>query len=180
MAAADFAQDVLDRDVTVFEHQRGRGRAVDAKLLLFVTADESRPAFDQKRGELLAVNLGEYREQIGEASVGDPHFLTVEDVVTPVGGEHGFGLGGERVRARLRLGQGICADPLAACEEGEVLAFLLFGAEEDDRQRANINVRAMRSGERSLQGELLADHCRADFVQAEAAVFLGDVDREQA
>ena len=38
----------------------------------------------------------------------------------------------------------------------------------------------MRSGERSLQSELLADHCRADFVQSEPAVLLGDVDREQA
>ena len=49
-------------------------------------------ALHQERGELLAADFGEHREQVRRAAVGDPHLLAVEDVVRAVGAQVGAGL----------------------------------------------------------------------------------------
>ena len=82
---ADRAEHVLDRHLHVVEHQRGRRRSVEAELVLVAAADHAHAALDEERGELLAVDLREDGEQIGEAAVGDPHLLAVEQVVPAVG-----------------------------------------------------------------------------------------------
>ena len=92
VSLADVAEHVLDRHLAVVEDERRGGRAADAHLLLFGADGEAGEVFlDQERGELLAVNLGEDGEQVGEVGVGDPHLLAVQDVVLAVGRQHGAG-----------------------------------------------------------------------------------------
>ena len=67
--------------------------------------DDAHAALDDERGELLAVDLGEDGEDVGEAAVGDPRLLAVEDVVLAVRGQPRGRLGRERVGAGVRLGQ---------------------------------------------------------------------------
>ena len=102
-------------------------------------------ALDEERGELLAVDLGEDGEQIGEAAVRDPHLLAVEQIVPAVVAEHGGGLRGERVRPRLRLGERVGADHLAARQPRQIFRLLRLVAEVDGRQRADRRVRANRA-----------------------------------
>ncbi len=45
------------------------------------------PIFNQKRREFFAINFGENREQVGEAGVGDPQFLAIENVMLAVFGK---------------------------------------------------------------------------------------------
>ena len=61
VALADLAEDVLGRHLHVLEDQRGRRRAVQAHLVLFLAALDAEAALDQEGGELLAVDLGEDR-----------------------------------------------------------------------------------------------------------------------
>ena len=163
---ADRAEHVLDRHLDVVEHQRGRRRAVEPELDLVAAADHAHAALDEERGELVAADLGEDGEQIGEAAVGDPHLLAGQLVVTAVGGERRGGARRERVRARLRLGERVGADQLAAGEPRQVARLLLLGAEVDERQRADRRVRAERPAERRVDRDLLADIRRADQVEA--------------
>src|ERR1039458_4784117 len=114
---ANLAQQVLHRHLAIGQNQGAGGRAADAQLMLFGANRETRRlAFDQEGRKLLAIHLGEYREQIGEAAVGDPHLLAVEDVVLPVGRKHRpraavHGIaGGGGFRERIR------ADPLRSEE----------------------------------------------------------------
>ena len=86
VALADLAQQVSDRHLAVGEDQRAGGRAANAELVLLRAHGKARRvALDQEGGELFAVDLGEDREQIGKAAVGDPHLLAVQDVVLSVG-----------------------------------------------------------------------------------------------
>ena len=68
------------------------------------------------------VHAGEDNGKVCAEAVGDPDFLAVEDVVIaifPGGSLHAGG-----IRTRLRLGQRIAANPLAAGEQGQIMAFL--------------------------------------------------------
>ena len=40
---------------------------------------------DDESGELFSVDFGEHDEQIGKATVADPHFLAVQDIVRAFG-----------------------------------------------------------------------------------------------
>ena len=104
MPAAGFTQQVLYRDFDIVEEDGGGGTALDAHLLLFRAGrDAGKGAFHQKSRELVAVDLGEDGEEVGAAAVGDPHLLTIQHVVSSVGGKVGAGLGGQSVGARLGL-----------------------------------------------------------------------------
>ena len=89
------------------------------------------------------------------------------------------GARGERVRSRLRLGERVGADHRAARELGQIARLLLRRAEVDERQRADRRVRAERSAERRVHGDLLADIRRADQVEAEAAVGRRNLESQQ-
>ena len=79
VALADLAEHVVGRHPRVLQQDRRRRRAVQAHLVLFLAgADAGKRALDDERGELLAVDLREDDEQVGEAAVGDPHLLAVE------------------------------------------------------------------------------------------------------
>jgi hypothetical protein len=76
---ADLAQDVVGGDLRVLQNDRRRRRAVQAHLVLFLArADAGKRAFDDERGEVLAVDLGKDDDDVGKAAVGDPHLLAVE------------------------------------------------------------------------------------------------------
>ncbi len=89
---ADFAEHVFDRNLAVVQNDGAGGRPANAHLVLFRADGKSRESFlDQKRGELFAVDFGEDGEQVGEAGVGDPHLLAVENVMLAVWRKLGAG-----------------------------------------------------------------------------------------
>src|SRR6185437_10339273 len=82
---ADFAEHILARYFGVVQDYLARRRRLDAHLLLFVPkADTGELAFDQKRSELIPIDLGEDREQIGETSVRDELLGSVEKIVPSI------------------------------------------------------------------------------------------------
>ena len=72
-----------------------------------------------KRGELLAVDLGEDDEDVGEAAVGDPHLLAVQHEAA-VGLPRRLGPRAERVGPGAGLAQRVGADDLAGDEPRQV------------------------------------------------------------
>ena len=67
---ADLAEQVFGRHLAVRQDQRAGGGAADAELVLLRADREARRiALDEERGELLAVDLGEDREEVGEAAL---------------------------------------------------------------------------------------------------------------
>ena len=90
--------------------------------------------------------------------------------MTAVGAQRGGRPRGERVRSRLRLGERVGANQLAARQPRQVALLLLLGPEIHERQRPYRRMRAERSAERRIDGDLLADVRRADQIKAEAAV----------
>src|SRR5205085_8889119 len=88
----------------------GRVRGADAHLVLVRTVgDAAKVARDDERRDLplllrrIRSGLGEYRVEVGDAAVGDPELLAIEDVEVAVAA--GAGLDRERVRAAAGLGQ---------------------------------------------------------------------------
>ena len=81
-------------------------------------------ALDDEGGEVLAVDLGKYDEDVGEAAVGNPHLLACER--EPAVGQPNRTRGGaERIRSRARLAQRIRADHLAGNELRKIASFLI-------------------------------------------------------
>jgi hypothetical protein len=73
---ADLAQQVLGGHEHILERHTPRAGTVQPDFMLLAPqVDARRRALHQKRSELLAVELGEHGEQVGEARVGDPHLL---------------------------------------------------------------------------------------------------------
>ena len=72
VALADLAEHVLDRHLRALEDDLGGGGALDAELLLLRADRDARGGpLDEERGEVLAVDLGEDGEEVGEAAVRD-------------------------------------------------------------------------------------------------------------
>ncbi len=165
VALADGAQHVLRRHHAVLEDQRTGAAAADAQLVLLGAHRQAgRVALDQEAGELavlhLAVgrlNLGEHGEQVGEAGVGDELLRAGQAVALAVGRQHRLGLGGQRVRARARLGQGIGGDQLAAGQAGQVLLLLFGCAEQHQGHGPDADVGPVTDGERSQPADRLED-----------------------
>ena len=140
---ADVAEHVLDRDRAVLEKQRAGRAAADPELVLLGPDGEpGRAALDEEGGELLAVDLGEDGEEVGEARVRDVELRTGELPALAVGRLDRLGLGRQRVRARAGLGQRVGGDHLARGELGEILLPLLVGAEVHERHRPDPDVGA--------------------------------------
>ena len=77
----DLAEDVVGRHPHVLQNDRRRRRAMQPHLVLFLAGGHAGVgALDQEGGELLAVDLGEYHEQVGEPAVRDPHLLPAEQI----------------------------------------------------------------------------------------------------
>src|SRR5215204_4358901 len=80
----DLAEQILDWRSNIRKHEGRRARALDAHLVLFGARSQSRLPFDDERAEFIAINFGENDEDVGEAAVGDPHLLAVENVFLAV------------------------------------------------------------------------------------------------
>ena len=139
-----------------------------------------RAAFDQEPGELLAVDLREHREQIGEARVGDVLLGAGQLPGLAVGRKRRPGLGRQRVRPRAGFGQRVGGDEFAGRQPGQVLFPLRRRAEQDDRHGPNPHVRAVAHGEAPQPADRLGDEAGAGLVAAETPVGLGNVVTKQA
>ena len=120
VAFADRPQHVLDRHLHIVEHQRGSRRPVESELVLVGAVEHAHAAFDDEGGEVLAVDLGEHGEDVGEGAVGDPQLLTAQAVALAVRREGGGGSRREGIRTRFRLGQRKGADQLAVGQPRQV------------------------------------------------------------
>ena len=122
VSLADLAEQVLRGHLHVLQNDRRRRRAVQAHLVLFLAARHAAErALDDEGGEVLAVDLGEDDEDVGEAAVGDPHLLAVQDEAA-VGLSRRARLRAERVGAGARFAEAVGADDLAGHQPRQVLA----------------------------------------------------------
>src|SRR5690606_34565404 len=87
--------------------------------------------FEDEAADLAVVvaadHLGPHHEDVGDGRVGDPH-LVAGELVAAIGLD-GAGLHAAGIGAVVGLGQSEAAYPFAAGQLGQVLLFLLFGAE---------------------------------------------------
>jgi len=83
-------------------------------VLFAVDGETGRPLLDHETGLLgvVAVDLHENGEDVGDAGVGDEDLLAVHDVVLAVRRQDRLALGRERVAAAARFGQGVGRDEL--------------------------------------------------------------------
>ena len=179
VALALLAEQVVRRNHYAVEGQRAGRGAVEAHLrFLGPHREPRRAALDQEGAELLAVDLGVDREQVGEAGVGD-------ELLRPVEAPRSIGLAGRagadahRIRPGRGLGERVGADGGPGRQPGQVSALLRVRPEEHGRQRADPRVGGVGHGERSCRRHRLVDDERRDAVQAGPAVFLRDVDPEE-
>src|SRR4030095_620585 len=84
VALADFTEQVFNWRANIRENQRGSARSLDAHLVFFRTRGQSRLSLNNKRAELVAINLGKHDKDVGETTVGDPHLLPVENVLLAI------------------------------------------------------------------------------------------------
>ncbi len=118
----------------------------------------------------LAVGLGEDDVEVGDAGVRDPVLLPVDDPLVAV--LDGARAQGGRVRAGLGLGQREGGRPLAARAARQETLLLLVGAEELDRQRAELLDHEDQRRRRARHGDLLDGHLQHQRAGAGAAVLL--------
>src|SRR4030095_13780795 len=129
--------------------------------------------------EFVTVNLGEDSEYVGKATVRDPHFLTIQNIVSAIGVKHGPRLGCQGVGTSTRFGQGKACTPLATRKTRQVLLFLRIGAEVDQRQRADCCMRSQRAGKRRHDADLFTKISRTYLVETESSVHLGNINAEK-
>jgi hypothetical protein len=84
VSLADFAEQILDRRSHIGKDQRRGARTLDTHLVLFSAGRQARLSLDDEGAELVAVDLRKHDEDVGEAAVGDPHLLAVENVLRAV------------------------------------------------------------------------------------------------
>ncbi len=159
----------------------GRG-ALDAELLLRGAEGDALVGLLDDEGAdalaaLLGVGHGHHRVVLAHARVGDPALHAVQDVVVAVA--DGLRLHAGRVRARVRLGEGVREHRVALGERGHVPLLQVLGTREDHRERAQLVHRGDEGGGRADAGHLLDHDHRGQRVRAGAAVLLGHVDRVQ-
>ena len=128
-------------------------------------------------GEIRAGRLHDV--EVGEPSRRRPRRL-LPDLEPAV---HAFGAGGDRVpevRAGLGVGIGQRADRLAGRQRPDVLVDQLRrGAQHDRVHRAHVHHVAHGGRRAAVTGDRLAHHRVGDVVLAQAAVLLGDGERQE-
>ena len=135
---------------------------------------------DEERTELLAIDFRENRKQIGEAGVGDPHFLAVENVVFAIGRQGGASPAIQSVGSGRGLRECIGADDFSCGQTGEILLLLFFRPKVDDRQRTDAGVPAPCRSEARILGNVVGDHRGGHFIHFQAAVRFRNFDGAQA
>ena len=171
----------VGRHLHVLQQDRRRRRAVQAHLVLFLAARHAgERALDDERGEVLAVDLREDDEDVGEAAVGDPHLLAVEDEAA-VGLPRRARLGAERVGARRPTRSARRRRPIRRTRAAAGTS----ASAPRCRTAGSAGCRGWPARRRSRRTTPTARCARettsdADLVELDAAVRLGDVDAEQA
>src|SRR5262249_41101633 len=155
----DLTKDVLCGDTDVLERQTRRRGAVKAHLVLFFTALDAERALDQKCGEVLAIDLGKYHEEVGKSSVRNPHFLGVQQKAA-VRLPRRAGPCAKGVGARARFAQTVGAHNLTAQQPGQVLRLLFLGSKELQRDDGQVDLRAKGRAEGRGSRHVLADDQR--------------------
>jgi hypothetical protein len=116
---------------------------------------------------------------VGDACVGDPVLLAVEDVRVGLAARVREHCG--HVRSRRRLRQPEAGELVSARLWGEVALLLLLVRVAEQGQRVEPDMDGDERPERGLAAlDLLADERFGDEVEAGAAVLLGDDDSEEA
>src|SRR5262249_37713665 len=122
VALADLAEDGVGADRGVLQDHLARRRAADAELLLLWPGREAlRGALDDEGREVLAVDLREHGEDVGEAGVGD-ELLRAGEPIAPVRLAVGARLRGERVAAGAGLGERVGGEQLPDRELRQVVS----------------------------------------------------------
>ena len=80
----------------------------------------------------------------------------------------------------MRFGQRIRGKQFTADKARQILLFLLFVAEINNRKRTDAGMTAVAYGKRSVAGHLFRDEHRGTFIEAEPAVLFRDFDSTQA
>ena len=70
-------------------------------------------------------------------------------------------------------------DPFSAANSREIALLLVFGPEENQRERTDVRVRAVGGRERGIASDALGNDLAAGHVQLEPAVLLGNADSQQ-
>ncbi len=181
MPLADLPEHVFHRDLRVLEDQRGRRGAADSELLLLGAGlHPLEGALDQERGEMLPVDLGEDRVEVGEAAVRDELLGAVQEIMLPVRGEDGGRLRPEGVAAGVGFREAVGGQPLAGDDLPEVLLLLLLRPVVDEGEGADPRVRGVRHGKSAVDGRLLRRQHARGLREVEAPVLLGSVDHQEA
>ena len=169
------ADQVLVRDADVGERGRAGRRALDPELVLELAGVEALALFLDHEGAdplVLAVGDGEDDVEVGDRGVGDPVLLAVDHPLVAVADGGGPHRG--RVAAGLGLREGEGRRPLAAGALGQEALLQLVGAEELDRQRAELLDHQDQGRGGAGLGDLLDRHLQDQGAGAGAAVALGE------
>ena len=167
--AADLAEQILRRHAGVLQEDGCRRRAVKAHLVFFLTTrDAGESTLDQEGRELLAVDLREDHEEIGEAAVRDPHLLAADRPGT-VRQSGGLRARTERIGARSGFAETVGADDLSGDESREILLLLRRRAEAQQRDDREPRLRAERRRKRRVGADGVADDDRGELVESDAA-----------
>ena len=163
---------------------RIRGHVEDPRMpILCSSAPIEKPGkvfSTRKAVNFVAIDFREDGEQVGEAGVGDPHFLAVQDVVLAIGGERGAGAAVERVGSGRGFRESVGADDFSGGQARQVFFLLLLGAEINDGKSADAGVSAPGGGEARVFRDVVGDDGGGDFVHFEAAVGFRDLGGAQA
>src|SRR4051812_26071533 len=124
----------------------------------------------------LAVGPREHDVQVGDARIGDPVLLAVDDPLVAVA--HGGRAHAGRVRAGFRLRQGERRRPLARRAARQEALLLLVRAEELDRQAAELLDHQDERAARRRLGDLLDRHLEHQRPRPGTAVLLGEREGE--
>ena len=167
-------------DAHVVEVDLAGGAALDAELLLLGTEGDALVALlDHERRDAAAARLrvghGHHGVELADAGVGDPALHAVEDPLVAVA--HRPRLHGDRVGARLGLGQAVGEAALAGREPAQVVLLQLLRAGDHHRQRAELVDRGDQAAAHADAGDLLDHQHRGQRVGTGTAVLLGHVRR---
>ena len=164
----------------LLQDDRRRRRAVQAHLVLFLAAaDPAKGPFDDEGGEVFAVHLGEDNHDVGKTAVGDPHLLARQrEAAVRLTGR--LCPGAKGVRPRPRFAERVGADHLAGDQLRQIPLLLVVGAEHQDRQDAEVRLRAIRGAERGRPGDVLGHDERRHLVELDTAIGFRHVDAQQA
>ena len=104
-------EQVFDRHMDVIEKDLTGRRPLNSHLLFLGVFRNpfGMSVYDEGREVFVIIDFGEYNHDIRESPIGDPHLLSVDDIVLAVLAEFGLGLSAVGIGAGTRLGEAIAA-----------------------------------------------------------------------